>query len=207
MSWYEEHIVPRCVELACGQRQLAKPRARVAQGLSGTVLELGFGSGLNLPFYPSGVTHILAVDPSALGRRLARKRLAASAIPVEWRGLDGEALDIPSGYADGALCTFTLCTIPDAERALREVHRVLKPNAPLHFLEHGRSPDDKVARWQNRLTPVQRRLAGGCHLNRPIADLVRRAGFCLDALDNYYVEGPKPFTYLYEGRARACDCR
>ncbi len=206
MSWYGEHIVPRCVELGCGQRQFAKPRARVTQGLSGVVLELGFGSGLNLPFYPSAVSRILAVDPSEVGKHLGRKRLAASEIPVEWRGRDGETLDLPNASVDAALCTFTLCTIPDAERALREVHRVLKPDALLHFLEHGRSPDPKVARWQGRLTPLQRRLAGGCHLDRPIADVIRSAGFCIDALANYYAQGPKPFTYLYEGRARACDC-
>jgi ubiquinone/menaquinone biosynthesis C-methylase UbiE len=204
MGWYDEHIVPRCVDFACGQRQFAKLRASTARGLSGVVLELGFGSGLNLPHYPSGVTRILAVDPSELGKRLARERLDACPIPVEWSGLDGEALDLPSASADGALCTFTLCTIPHAERALREVMRVLKPGAPLHFLEHGRNPDPKLARWQDRLTPINKRIAGGCHLNRPIADLVRNAGFCLDALENYYAKGPKPMTYLYEGRARAC---
>jgi ubiquinone/menaquinone biosynthesis C-methylase UbiE len=206
MSFYETQILPRAIDFALSREAFTRIRERTAQGLHGVVLELGFGSGLNVPYYPRSVSKILAIDPSEVAKKLAGKRLRTSPIPVEWSGLDGETLAMPDASVDAALCTFTLCTIPDVESALREVRRVLKPDSALHFLEHGRSPDPHVAKWQDRLTPLQRRVAGGCHFNRPIADHIRNAGFCLDSLENYHLSGPKFATYVYEGRARACDC-
>jgi ubiquinone/menaquinone biosynthesis C-methylase UbiE len=205
MSLYGDHILPRCLDFGLSRPHFNVARERITQGLVGEVVEIGFGSGLNLAYYPNTVTKIHAVDPAEVGRRLARKRLRACKIPVAWSGLDGQRLTLPAQSMDAALCTFTLCTIPDAVRALQEVRRVLKPGAALHFLEHGRSPETSVNKWQNRLTPIQRVVVGGCHFNRAIADLIRAAGFCLDALDNYYLPGPKFATYMYEGRARACS--
>ncbi len=201
MSFYEDHILPRCVELTLSTRPVRRARERVVAALSGEVLEIGFGSGLNVPYYPSAVTKVHAVDPSALGQKLAAKRLAASPVAVEWSGLDGEKLQLPDASVDAVLSTFTLCTIPDVGRALAELRRVLRPAGTLHFLEHGRSPDASIAKWQDRLTPVQKFFAGGCHLNRDVSVILRAAGFSIDALSNYYMRGPKVGTYLYEGRA------
>ena len=204
MSFYERHILPRAIDFALSRRPILRSRERVVQGLHGSVVEIGFGSGLNLAFIPASVTKIYAVEPSELARKLAQKRVDAASAAVEWSGLDGQRLALADGSVDCALSTFTLCTVPDLDQALRELKRVLKPDGMLHFLEHGRSPERRVARWQSRLTPLQRRVAGGCHLDRAIADRVRDAGFCIDALDNYHLPGPKIATYIYEGRARAC---
>jgi ubiquinone/menaquinone biosynthesis C-methylase UbiE len=130
---------------------------------------------------------------------MAAKRIAASAVPVEYIGLDGEALPLPDDSLDYVLITWTLCTIPDVERALAEITRVLRQGGSLHFAEHGRSPDPAVARWQDRLTPLQRKVVGGCHLNRPIGQLVAGAGLKLTRLENYYIRGPKAFGYTFEG--------
>ena len=173
------------------------------RSLDGDVLEVGFGSGLNVPYYPATVSRVWAVDPATVGRELAAERVAASPVPVEDVGLDGEDLPLDDGAVDHVLTTWTLCTIPDVGRALAEVHRVLRPGGVLHFLEHGRSPDPKVARWQDRLTPVQRRVFGGCHLNRPIDDLVVGSGLEVTELATFYLEGPGPksFGYMFEGTA------
>jgi ubiquinone/menaquinone biosynthesis C-methylase UbiE len=180
---------------------LAPLRARVAAGLTGDVLEVGFGSGLNVAHYPPAVTRVLAVDPAAVGRKLAAKRIAASPNPIEFVGLDGEALPLDDASVDHVLTTWTLCTIPQADQALDEIARVVRPGGALHFLEHGRSPDPGVARWRERLNPLQRRMAGGCHLDRPIDQLVARSGLDLDQVDNYCIKGPKPLGYMYEGTA------
>jgi ubiquinone/menaquinone biosynthesis C-methylase UbiE len=169
--------------------------------LDGEVLEVGFGSGLNVPHYPAGVKRVRAVDHATVGRKLASKRLAASAVPVEFVGLGGEALPLENASVDHVLTSWTLCTIPDVEGALAEISRVLRPGGALHFVEHGRSPDPKVADWQDRLTPLQRRVFGGCHLNRPIDRLVAGAGLEMTSMDNYYVRGPRPFGYMFEGLA------
>jgi ubiquinone/menaquinone biosynthesis C-methylase UbiE len=205
MSFYDQQVLPRIIDFACSRAPIAEVRERVSSGLHGEVLEIGFGSGLNLPHLPLGVTTLHAVDPSATGRKLARFRVAASPIKIEWSGLDGQNLALADSSVDCALSTFTLCTVPDLDRTLREVHRVLRPNGTFHFLEHGRSSDAGVAAWQTRITPLHRRLLGGCELNRPIADRLREAGFCIDSLENYYLPGPKVSTYIYEGCARACD--
>lgn len=201
MGFYEERILPRFVDLALSGRQFTKLRAAVASQLEGEVLEVGFGSGRNVPHYPPAVKRVRAVDPAVAGRKLAAKRIAASSVPVEYIGLDGEALPLEDASVDCVLTTWTLCTIPDVGSALTEIRRVLRPGGRLHFLEHGRSPSPKVARWQDRLTPIQRRIAGGCHLNRPINELVSDAGLDVREIDNYYLKGPKTLGYMFEGVA------
>ena len=201
MGFYADQILPRAMDLLLRGDELKAIRARVAADLSGEVLEVGFGSGLNVAHYPPAVTRVLAVDPAQAGRKIAARRVAATSVPIEYVGLDGQSLPLPPGSVDHALTTWTLCTIPDVERALHEIRRVLRPSATLHFIEHGRSPDAKVARWQDRLTPIQRRLAGGCHLNRPIDTLIADSGLDLQRLDTYYLRGLKSFSYSYEGVA------
>jgi ubiquinone/menaquinone biosynthesis C-methylase UbiE len=204
MGFYADRILPHCIDFSLSRAPIMRLRARVTRPLAGRVLEIGFGSGLNLPYYSERVSEIVAVEPSDIARRLARKRIARCAIPIHWSALAGQHLDLPDASVDAALSTFTLCTIPDVSLALRELHRVLVPEGTLHFLEHGRSPERRVSKWQDRLNPLQKCLAGGCHLNRSYQELLRDAGFCLDALENYHLPGPKFATYIYEGRARAC---
>lgn len=202
MGFYEERVLPRFVDVALSGRAFDRLRARVASTLEGEVLEVGFGSGRNVPHYPEAVKRVRAVDPAVAGRRLAAARVAVSPVPVEYVGLDGERLPLEDGSVDHVLTTWTLCTIPGVERALAEVRRVLRPGGALHFVEHGRAPDPRVARWQDRLTPLQRRVAGGCHLNRRIDELVAGAGLEVDRLENFYLKGPKAFGYMFEGTAR-----
>jgi len=201
VGFYGDQILPRVINVVLGGRDFNRVRARVAAGLEGEVLEVGFGSGLNVPHYPSDVRRVRAVDPATIGRKLAAERVAASQVPVEYVGLDGQALPVDSASVDHVLITWTMCTIPDVASALGEIYRVLRPGGELHFAEHGRSPDAKVAQWQDRLNPLQRRLFGGCHLNRPIGQVVEQAGFSLIQLENYYMRGPKPMGYMFEGLA------
>jgi ubiquinone/menaquinone biosynthesis C-methylase UbiE len=198
---YRDHILPRLENRVLSGRQYSELRRRVVRGLEGEVLEVGFGSGLNVPHYPLAVEHVFAVDPATVGRKLAAARVAESAVRIDFVGLDGQDLPLDDGSVDHALTTWALCTIPDVGRALGEIRRVLRPGGTLHFLEHGRSPEPDVARWQDRLTPLQRRLAGGCHLNRPIADLIAGSGLRIERLDNFYVDGPKSLGYTFEGVA------
>ena len=193
MGLYAEQVLPRFINVACGMKSSNPLRSRVCEGLHGHVVEIGFGSGLNIPFYPDSVTGVAAIEPADLGWKLASKRLADSPVPVERSGLDGQSLPLPDDSCDTALSTWTLCTIPDAVAALHEVRRVLKPGGTLHFVEHGLAPDDKVQRWQHRLEPMQKRLFGGCHLTRPIADLLTRAGFTITEVDVFYEKGAPKF--------------
>jgi len=201
MGFYQDQVVPRITNVTLSNREFAPIRQRVTAGLAGEVLEVGFGSGLNVPFYPPEVKRVRAVDPAAAGRKLAARRVAASPVPVEYVGLDGQELPLESGSVDHVLSTWTMCTIPDVETALREMHRVLRAGGELHFVEHGRSPDPGVARWQGRLNPLQRVVCGGCHLNRPIDRLITQAGFRMTRLENYYFPGLKPYGYSFEGVA------
>jgi ubiquinone/menaquinone biosynthesis C-methylase UbiE len=189
MGIYGEHVLPRLINLACGMATAEPLRERVCAGLSGDVVEIGFGSGLNVPFYPAGVTRVAAIEPSDVGWKLAGKRVAASPVNVERSGLDGQALPFGDGSFDCAVSTWTMCTIPDVEAALAEVRRVLRPGGSLHFLEHGLAPDPSVVRWQRRLDPLQQRLFGGCHLTRRIVDLLERSGFTIRELDVFYEKG------------------
>jgi ubiquinone/menaquinone biosynthesis C-methylase UbiE len=201
MNFYEREVLPRFTDVALRGKELQRLRARVAAPLEGEVLEVGFGSGPNVPFYPPAVARVRAVDPATVGRKLAAKRLASSPVPVEFVGLDGESLPIDDASVDHVLTTWTLCTIPGIDRALQEMARVLRPGGSLHFLEHGASPDPKVRRWQDRLDPLQGRLFGGCHLNREIDKLIDESGLHIAQLDNHYLRGPKTIGYMYEGVA------
>jgi SAM-dependent methyltransferase len=203
MGIYGDQVLPRLTNAMLGTKAFGEQiRARACAGLHGEVIELGFGSGLNVPYYPAEVTDVWIVEPSAVARRLAQPRLAASTVRVHEGALDGARLDFPDDRFDGALSTMTLCTIPDVERALAEVRRVLKPGAQLHFAEHGLAPDAKVARFQQRFDPWQMRFAGGCHLARDMRSLLTGAGFEIDELENRFVKGPKAWSYMYLGRAR-----
>lgn len=193
MGFYDERVLPRILNAACGTKTVEPLRRRVCGSLAGDVFEIGFGSGLNVPFYPAAVTRVAAVEPSDVGWKLAARRLRATAVPVQRSGLDGQSLPFADHSYDAALSTWTLCTITDVTAALAEVRRVLKPGGTLHFLEHGLAPDERVRRWQHRIEPVQKRLVGGCHLTRPIVELLRTAGFAITELDVFYEKGaPKP---------------
>jgi ubiquinone/menaquinone biosynthesis C-methylase UbiE len=201
VGFYTGHVLPRLVVMTMSSPEFNAVRSRVASGLQGSVLEVGFGSGLNVPFYPRTVSRVQAVDPAIVGRKLAVKRVAKSPVPVEYVGLDAESLPLISDSIDHVLVTWTLCSIANVDRALAEILRVLRPGGALHFVEHGRAPDAKVARWQDRMTPLQRRFAGGCHLNRQIDRLVTASGLELRTLRNYYMTGPRVSGYMFEGTA------
>ncbi|HEX6241781.1 MAG TPA: class I SAM-dependent methyltransferase [Polyangiales bacterium] len=202
MGFYNDFVLPWCIDVSCGMKALRPERRRLASDLHGTVLEVGFGSGLNLPFMPTAVTRVLAVEPSEGARRLAAKRVDEATCKVEFAGLDAQRVQLDDAVADCALSTFTLCTIPDAERALAEVKRILKPGGRLYVIEHGAAPDAGVARWQARLNGFQRTIAGGCNLNRDIRALLERAGFRADKIDaGYFPQMPRTHGYLYAGSA------
>ncbi len=201
MGLYRERILPRLVDRACGGKDMMRWRGRVTDGLFGTVVEIGFGSGLNLSTLPPEVELVYAVEPAALARRLAQQRITDSPVQVEHIGLNGESIPLDEASCDGALSTFTLCTIPGVEQALAELRRVLRPGGRFHFLEHGLSPDPTVAKWQRRIEPVNKRFTDGCHLTRCPADLVRAAGFEVEKVESRYVKGPRPWSWFTEGVA------
>ena len=204
MGFYGDRVLPRLINVVMDTEQIRRIRARVCAGLTGEVVEIGFGTGHNLPFLPPEVTRVRAVEPSGVGVRLARERIEHATAEVEVIGLDGQRLPLPDASVDAALCTWTLCSIPDAVAAVREVRRVLRPGGELHFVEHGLAPDAKVRAWQRRLNPIQRRVGGGCHLDRDIGAIVEAGGLTISRLDRYYGKGePKPFGAMYEGVAVA----
>ncbi|MFC7495194.1 MULTISPECIES: class I SAM-dependent methyltransferase [unclassified Nocardioides] len=189
MGVYADHVLPRIVNVACGAKVAHPLRERVCAGLHGRVVEIGFGTGHNVPFYPEAVEQVAAIEPSELSWRLARDRLAASPVAVEQAGLDGQSLPFDDDTFDTALSTWTMCTIPDPVRALTEVRRVLRPGGTLHFVEHGLAPDEGVRRWQRRLEPLNKRMLGGCHLTRSVVDLLTTAGYTVVDLDVFYEKG------------------
>jgi SAM-dependent methyltransferase len=199
VSFYGEQVLPRLVDRVCAGAAMGKWRSEATAGLCGRVLEVGFGSGLNIAHYPAEVDLVLAVEPAAVARRLALRRTAGSKVPVEHAGADGQSIGLADASCDSALLTFTLCTVPDPAAALGEIRRVLRPGGALHFLEHGISPDRRVAAWQRRLEPLQRRVGGNCHLTRDAATLVAAAGFELERCRHAYATGPRPWSYFTVG--------
>ena len=201
MSFYNDRILPHVINLAMRNRELRPFRERVLSQARGRVLEIGIGSGLNLPLYGPRVDAILGLDPAARLITMARDAANRSNIPVTL--ITGSALAIPldRGSIDTLVTTWTLCSIPDAAAGLQEMRRVLKPGGEFLFVEHGRAPEENVRRWQNRLTPLWKRIGGGCHLNRPIRTLIEGAGFRIIRLDTGYARGPRPMAFFYEGCA------
>ena len=197
---WDERVVPRLADLSLRGTEVGELRAVACAALTGRVLEIGFGSGLNVRWYPDEVTCVTAIEPSDLAWQLSERRRARTELPVERAGLDGQRLDLGDGSHDSALVTFSLCTIPDAVRALREARRVVRDGGSLHVLEHGLAPDESVRRWQRRLEPLQRTIAGGCHLTRDVPALVMEAGWHVQAVQQEYLPGPaasRPWTYGY----------
>lgn len=202
MNLYDQHVLPHLIDFACGMGAVMKTRAQIVPQAEGRVLEIGIGSGLNLSFYdPAKVSVIVGVDPSAAMQKLARQRAAQISIPVEMTALELGQIQAADASFDSIVCTFTLCTIPDAMAALQEMRRVLKPGGKLLFSEHGLAPDLPVVRWQHRLTPLWKPFSGGCHLNRDIPALIRAGGFNIGQLDSSYLKGPRPMTWVSRGWA------
>ncbi len=202
MGFYHSHVVPCLTHLSMRQKPLLPFRKQVVGAAEGRVLEIGAGSGLNFALYGGAVTSVIGLEPSAELLRMARPRASSAPVPVSLLDASAEAIPLETGSVDTVVTTWTMCTIPDASRALAEMRRVLKPQGALLFVEHGRAPEAGVARWQDRLDPLWSRLAGGCHLNRKIDDLIVAAGFRIDAVANPRRPGPPTHTYFYQGRAR-----
>jgi ubiquinone/menaquinone biosynthesis C-methylase UbiE len=201
MGLYARFVLPRLINLAMRNKEAARVRAKIIPGASGTVLEIGIGSGLNLPFYTDAVKHLYGVDPSPQLLKMARAKVATVPFPVEFLTQSAERLPLADHAVDTAVVTWSLCSIPDARAALREMRRVLKPEGKLIFVEHGLAPDPRVQTWQHRLNPLWRRLAGGCNLIRKMDDLIQSAGFSIREVHTEYLPGPRPMTYTYEGFA------
>jgi SAM-dependent methyltransferase len=201
-GFYERWIVPRLLDLAMRNRLLDHYRQQTIASARGLVLEVGVGSGVNLPLYGPAVTRLVGLDPSPELLRLASKRAADVVIPVSLLRASAEHLPLADAVFDTIIMTWTLCSIPNPMAALTEMRRVLGPGGRLIFVEHGLSPEIRVARWQHRLTPCWKRISGGCHLDRKTDDLIRVAGFQIDAIELAYMQGPKPWTFMYQGSAK-----
>jgi ubiquinone/menaquinone biosynthesis C-methylase UbiE len=203
MGFYENHVLPHFIDFACGTGPILKQRQKVVPMAEGRILEIGMGSGLNIPFYdPHKTEKVWGLEPSEGMRRKAQKNLAKAPFEVEWLGLPGEEIPLEDASADTVLLTFTLCTIPDYRAALMQMRRVLKPGGRLIFCEHGAAPDEAVRRWQDRINPLWRKMAGGCNLNRPIPESLEEAGFEIRALETMYLPGsPRIAGFNYWGYA------
>ena len=201
MGFYDDHILPHLINLAMRNRELLPYRERVLSSARGRVLEIGIGSGLNLPFYGSRVDEILGLEPAERLVTMAQRAAGRFKTPVTLMTGSAEAILIDDHSIDTVVTTWTLCSIADAVGALREMRRVLKPGGQLLFVEHGLAPDENIRKWQNLLTPVWKRIGGGCHLNRPIRTLIETAGFGIVRLETGYAKGPRPMTFFFEGCA------
>jgi len=203
MGIYSAWLFPRVLDLVMQQKQMTPFRDQIGKAAQGRVLDVGIGSGLNLVFFGAGTERIYGVDPSAELLRFAARRARCTSIPVELVSGSADALPLDDKSMDTVVTTFTLCSVGDPAASLAEIRRVLKPGGKLLFAEHGRAPEDGVARWQDRLTPIWRRIAGGCHLNRKPDELIASAGFHIDALASRYLKGPRPMAFVYAGSAHA----
>jgi ubiquinone/menaquinone biosynthesis C-methylase UbiE len=202
MGFYNDFILPRLINLAMRNKELRPFRERVIGAAEGRVLEIGVGSGMNLPFYRSPVREVLALEPAPRLVSMAKRAPRAAGMPVNFFEASAEAIPLDEHSVDTVITTWTLCSIPQAAVALAEMRRVLRPGGKLLFAEHGQAPDATVRRWQDRLTPAWRYIGGGCHLNRPIRSMIQAAGFRIDRIETGYIPGPKPMTFMYEGSAR-----
>jgi ubiquinone/menaquinone biosynthesis C-methylase UbiE len=202
VNFYERRILPHLIHLAMRQNIFSPYRQRVVAGAQGRVLEIGVGSGLNLSLYPTTVDEVIGLDSSPKLLERAGRAKTTVAYAVELLNGSAEAIPLDAKSVDTVVTSWTLCSIPDITRALHEIRRVLAADGRLLFVEHGRSPDTGVAAWQDRLTPVWKQIGGGCHLNRPIGELVEKSGFLIERLDTGYMTGPKLMTFMYEGVAR-----
>ena len=202
MGFYSDIILPRLCDLAMRNKQLVPFRERVIGAAEGRVLEVGVGSGMNLPFYRPPVREVLALEPAPRLVTMARNASRATSMPVSFLEASAEAIPLDKHSVDTIVTTWTLCSIPQAATALADMRRVLRQGGKLLFVEHGLAPDEGVRRWQDRLTPVWRCISGGCHLNRPIRSMIEGAGFHLDRIETGYMPGLKPMTFMYEGSAR-----
>lgn len=204
MGFYERRVLPHVINLACGVEPVRAQRARIVPEAEGRVLEVGIGSGLNLPFYrPERVAELIGLEPAEEIRRMAERKAAAAAMPVRFLAAGAETIPLDSASVDTVVLTYTLCSIAEPEPALAEIRRVLRGGGRLLFAEHGRAPDESVRRWQRRIEPVWKRLAGGCRLTRDVPALIHAAGFAIERLDTGYLKGPRPMTYNFLGSARA----
>jgi len=203
MKLYDKYIVPALIRLVCSNPRFTEMRQSLLPKARGNVLEIGIGSGLNLPFYDhSSVTHIVGLEPSEQLRQHALKKINALNIPVEILPHGAENIPLESRSIDTIVTTFTLCSITEIQRALEEMRRVLKPDGELLFCEHGRAPEQQVQRWQDRINPYWKKMAGGCNVNRDIHTLILQAGFLIEEPDHQYMQGPKTFSYIYKGFAK-----
>jgi ubiquinone/menaquinone biosynthesis C-methylase UbiE len=201
-NWYERHILPTALDIACGMPMIGRMRQHVVPRAQGRVLEVGIGTGLNMRYYDKArVTHITGLDPALQMHPLAQERIEHAGLQVDLIGLSAEQIPLPDASFDTVLITYTLCTIPDPHAALLEMRRVLAPTGKLLYCEHGRAPDASVQRWQERLQPLWGKVAGGCHLGRDVPALLQTAGFALPNLQTRYLTGPRPFTFHYWGEA------
>ena len=204
MGFYNKHILPRCLDKACGIGPITKQREKIVPLAEGVVLEIGIGSGQNLPHYNANkVSKIIGVDPDEHIWKYSEKRRAACPIEIERIGLSGEDIPLEKNTVDSVVVTYSLCTIPDPVKALNEMKRILKPGGKILFSEHGKAPDAKVHRWQNRIDPLWKKIAGGCHSGRDIPDLFRQANLKFEDLQELYIPGPKVLSYNYWGAAIA----
>jgi len=203
MGFYDRHILPFMLDMAMGAKPIRYQRRKVVPQAEGRVLEVGFGTGYNLAYYdPNKVTHLWALEPAREVRERAAKRLEANTIPIEFLDLPGERIPLADDSADTVLITYTMCSIPDVRAALAQMRRVLKPSGRMLFCEHGKAPDATVERWQHRIEPVWKTIAGGCHLARPIPALIAEAGFKIAAIDTMYLPGTPRFAgFNYWGSA------
>lgn len=203
MGFYAKHILPACLDMACGVKPITKQREKVVAHAEGLVLEIGIGSGQNLPFYNADkVTKIIGVDPDEHIWKKSAKRREACPIPVERIGLSGEDIPLEKNLVDSVVVTYSLCTIPDPVKALGEMKRILKPGGRIYFTEHGQAPDEKVKRWQDRIDPIWKKIAGGCHSGRDIPAYFKEADLKIDGLQEMYIPGPKVLGYNYWGSVK-----
>jgi ubiquinone/menaquinone biosynthesis C-methylase UbiE len=202
MSFYDKWVLPRLTDFAMRNKEATRYRSQIVPQAHGAVLEIGVGSGLNLPFYGASVEHVYGLDPSNELLIMAREKARAITIPVDFLAYSGEEIPLDSGCIDTVVTTWTLCSTPDPVQALKEMKRVLKPGGALLFAEHGLAPEARVQRWQRRINPLWSRITGGCNLNRKMDELIKASGFRIEELETAYAKGPRPMSYVYSGRAQ-----